>query len=86
VIRLGKRQLALHASWRHYLWIRNHLLMWRNPAVGRLWLLSDMTQLIGKFCVLLLLAPKRISRMQHILRGLWHGLQGQGGKPAQKIS
>ncbi|MES2999422.1 MAG: hypothetical protein V4787_01915 [Pseudomonadota bacterium] len=79
MIPLAGRQLAVHKPQRSYLQLRNHLLLWRNSAIPRLWLLSDLIQTVGKLLALLTLAPDRVERSRWIFRGLVHGLRGIGG-------
>ena len=81
VVTLGRRTLALHAPMRNYLLLRNHLLLWRVPAIARSWLLSDLVQVTMKLCATLLLAPPRTSRLRWIGRALRDGLRGRGGPP-----
>jgi rhamnosyltransferase len=82
MIPLAGRQLAVHKPQRSYLQLRNHLLMWRNPSIPRLWLLSDLIQVVGKLLALLTLAPSRVERSRWIVRGLVDGLRGVAGAPA----
>jgi rhamnosyltransferase len=81
VVDVGSRTLSLHAPLRTYLVVRNHLLLWRKPAIRRLWLASDGLQVIKKALGLLLLAPRKAQRLRAIGRGLADGLQGRGGAP-----
>lgn len=81
VVDLGARTLPLHTPLRTYLVVRNHLLLWRKPAVPRLWLLSDALQVMKKVAGLLVLAPQRAQRLRAVGRGIAHGLRGRGGPP-----
>jgi rhamnosyltransferase len=82
MIPLAGRQLAVHKPQRSYLQLRNHLLLWRNPSIPRLWLLSDLIQVMGKLLALLTLSPGRVERMRWIFRGLVDGVRGVGGPPS----
>ncbi|MEZ0309275.1 MAG: glycosyltransferase family 2 protein [Ramlibacter sp.] len=81
MIALAGRQLAVHRPQRSYLQLRNHLLLWRQAAIPRSWLLSDAIQVAGKLSALLLLAPDRMQRLRWLLRGAMDGLRGRGGPP-----
>jgi rhamnosyltransferase len=81
MVPLAGRQLAVHKPQRTYLQLRNHLLLWRAAGIPRLWLLSDLGQVVGKVLGLLVLAPDRRERLRWIARGMVDGLRGKSGPP-----
>ncbi len=85
MIALAGRQLAIHKPQRNYLQLRNHLLLWRNPAIARAWLLSDLVQVVSKLTALIVLAPERLQRLGWIFQGLADGLRGKRGPPVSRL-
>ncbi len=79
VVRIGSRSLWVHQPKRNGLVVRNHLLLWRVPAIQRVWLLSDLRLVLIKVLVQLCLAPPRRERLASVLRGLRDGISGKGG-------
>jgi rhamnosyltransferase len=76
---IARWHLAVHKPQRNYLQARNHLLLWRNAELPRLWLLSDLIQVACKMAALVALAPNRLERLRWITRGFADGLRGRSG-------
>jgi rhamnosyltransferase len=81
VFEFGERVLSIHQPMRNYLLVRNHLLLWRKKEIPRLWLASDLLQVLKKMGATLLLAAPRLKRLRWIRRGVRDGLAGRGGPP-----
>lgn len=79
VVRVGRWSVWIHQPMRTGLLIRNHFLLWREPAVSAAWLLVDLRQVLLKIVVQLCAGPERRNRLRWIWRGLSDGLCGRGG-------
>ena len=79
VMPVGRWSVPLHDPRRNGLLVRNHLLLWRSPAMPVPWLLGDLRQVILKLAVHLIVAPRRRERLVCIGRGIAAGLSGRGG-------
>jgi rhamnosyltransferase len=79
VVNLGRWSIPLHDPRRNGLLVRNHLLLWRSPAMPVPWLLGDLRQVILKLAVHLVVAPRRGDRLMCIGRGILAGLNRRGG-------
>lgn len=79
VVRIGSRSVWVHQPKRNGLLVRNHLLLWRVPALHSLWLLSDLRMVLIKVLVQLCVAPPRRERLVCVLRGVRDGLGGKSG-------
>ena len=59
VVRVGRWSVPLHTPSRNGLLVRNHLLLWRVPAMPVSWLLGDLRQVVLKLIIHLTVAPPR---------------------------
>ncbi len=80
-IRVGTKMLAVHSPMRSYCLLRNHLLLWRQPSIPKMWLASDGLRVITRLCALLVLAPERIKRIQYLVRAIQHAMHNHAGNP-----
>jgi rhamnosyltransferase len=80
-LRLGSRMLAVHSPMRSYCLLRNHLLLWRQSSVSKIWLVNDAIRVFSRLLALLVVAPQRIKRIQYLIRALTHAVHNRGGNP-----
>ncbi|AOS44553.1 N-acetylglucosaminyl-diphospho-decaprenol L-rhamnosyltransferase [Lacunisphaera limnophila] len=88
--RLGARQARVvlgrdfrpmnHAAFRHYYMARNRVAVWRRHALAvPHWAVFDFCFTWYNLARVLCFESQRGAKVQAILRGTWHGLQGRSG-------
>lgn len=78
--RLFGRTFQLHNPIRNYYFTRNALLFARKPYLTLRWRIHLLYRVAGQFVLFGLFAPQRFQRLRWMLRGLWDGLLGRGGR------
>lgn len=79
VVQFGSWSVWLHPPKRTGVLVRNHLLLWREPAVRASWILSDFRYVVAKLVVQLVVAPRRWERTVWLWRGIRDGVRGEKG-------
>jgi rhamnosyltransferase len=74
------RSFNLHSPVRQYYFIRNALLFVRRPYLSLRWRAHLMYRVAGQLALFGLFAPDRLRRTGWMLRGLFDGLRGRGGR------
>ncbi|OAI07107.1 hypothetical protein A1332_09535 [Methylomonas methanica] len=76
----GYRQVMYHSPLRDYYMFRNTLFMLRDTPMSCVWRLHFLWRLMQFAGYFLVFAGERFQRFRHMSLGLWHGLNGQGGR------
>lgn len=76
------RQVARHGPQRHYYLMRNGVYLQKLPYIPWAWKLPDLLALVKKFLFFSAVSRPRGAHVRAMLRGLWAGLTGSAGKPA----
>lgn len=79
-IKLGPRQIAVHAPVRNYYWVRNALWLARQPYTPLAWKLYFLSRTLAFLATYTTLVDKRALRLQLIGRGIWDSLNGRLGR------
>jgi rhamnosyltransferase len=79
-VRILGRVISLHSPVRNYYFIRNALLFLGKPYLSLRWRAHLLYRVAAQFVLFGLLCPQRPSRIAWMLRGLWDGARGRGGR------
>lgn len=74
------RSFNLHSPVRQYYFIRNALLFMRQRYLSMRWRAHLLYRVVGQLALFGLFAPGRVRRTGWMLRGLFDGLRGRGGR------
>lgn len=77
------RKFHVHSPFRHYFVMRNAILVWHNKSFPIGWRTHHVLYAIRVILANLIVAPDRISRLRHAVRGLLHGFAGHTGEQGQ---
>jgi rhamnosyltransferase len=73
------RNVPLHSPERHYYVFRNSLTLFRRPYAPRQWIVNEIVVLVYMWVFYPVFAPRRLRRIQLMLKGMWHGVLGVQG-------
>lgn len=74
------RMIVVHPPIRHYYLIRNALLFARKPYLSGRWRMHLVYRALAQILLFVVLSPKRAERTRWMMRGLFDGLRGRGGR------
>jgi rhamnosyltransferase len=74
------RHLPQHKPVRYYYMFRNSLLLFRRGYIPFQWKTKSLIKLICLFVVGMFLMPERSTRFRMLVRGLYDGILGKGGR------
>ena len=80
LIRIFRREIALHSPLRHYYCTRNALLLWRHRHIPWYWKVHDGLRVVKKIIFWAIFTHQRPQHWRMMSLGLWHGIINRGGK------
>lgn len=72
--------IPYHPPLRHYYYFRNAVTVAKRDYAPSRWIMNELVQLVYMFIVFTLTAPPRLQQMSMMLKGIWDGIKGHGGK------
>jgi len=78
---LGRwRTIAFHQPFRYYYMFRNSVLLWKRSYMPLAWKRADKLRILSALIFFTIFSPNRLSNLQMMLKGLWHGFNHRSGK------
>lgn len=74
------RTIAFHQPFRYYYMFRNSVLLWKRSYMPDTWKRADKLRTLSAFIFFTIFSPNRLSNLQMMLKGLWHGFNHRAGK------
>jgi rhamnosyltransferase len=78
-IRFLGRYISVHNPIRNYYFVRNALLVYRQPYVRWNWVIADFENVLKLLLKACIVGPDRWRRLKYMLLGGWHGLLNRSG-------